>query len=95
MKGNKFKDKDILVSDSHNIITILKGDYNKGQFRDYACIDSRGININTSGVWDGITDWRHATDKEKAKLKLGIELLKKKAERDLAHIIELQELIKN
>lgn len=95
MKDNKFKDKDILVSDSNCIISILKGDYNNGEFRDYACIESSGININTSGVWDGITDWRHATGDEKAKLKSGIELLKKKAERDLAHIIELQELIKN
>lgn len=95
MKGDNFKDKDILVSDSNNIISILKGDYNNGEFRDYACIDSSGINIITSGVWDGITDWRHATNKEKEKLNTGIEHLKKKAERDLAHIIELQELIKN
>ena len=94
MEVNKFKDKDILVSDSNNIISILKGDYNNGEFRDYACIDSSGINIRTAGVWDGITDWRHATGKEKVKLSTGIERLKKKAERDLAHIIELQELIK-
>ena len=94
MVGNKFKDKDILVSDSNNIISILKGDYNNGEFRDYACIDSSGINIKTAGVWDGITDWRHATNKEKEKLNTGIELLKKKAERDLASLIKLQELIK-
>jgi len=96
MKKNEFKDGDILVSDSNCIISILKGDYNNGEFRDYACIESSGININTaaSGVWDGITDWRHATNKEKAKLNSEIEHLKKKAERDLAHIIELQELIK-
>ena len=94
MKGNKFKDKDILVSDSNNIISILKGDYNNGEFRDYACIDSSGININTSGVWDGITDWRHATNKEKDKLNKAIERRIKKAERELALLIELQQLIK-
>ena len=94
MVGNKFKDKDILVSDSNNIISILKGDYNNGEFRDYACIDSSGIDIKTSGAWNGVTDWRHATDKEKEKLNNGIENLKKKAERDLARIIELQQLIK-
>ena len=94
MEVDKFKDKDILVSDSNNIISILKGNYNNGEFRDYACIDSSGININTAGVWDGITDWRHATNKEKKKLNTGIERLKKKAERDLVSLIELQELIK-
>lgn len=93
MKCNKFKDRDILVSDSHNIISILKGDYKNGEFRDYACIDSGGISISPSGVWDGITDWRLATDKEKAKLNTAIENRKKKAERDLAAIIELQKLI--
>lgn len=93
MKCNKFKDRDILVSDSKNIISILKGDYNNGKFRDYACIDSEGINVNPSGVWDGITDWRLATVKEKAKLNTAIEHRKKKAERDLAEIIELQKLI--
>lgn len=93
MKCNKFKDRDILVSDSNNIISILKGDYNNGEFRDYACIDSEGINISPSGVWDGITDWRLATDKEKAKLNTAIEHRKKKVERDLAAIIELQKII--
>lgn len=93
MKCNKFKDRDILVSDSNNIISILKGDYNNGEFRDYACVDSEGFNISPSGVWDGITDWRLATDKEKAKLNTAIENRKKKAERDLATIIELQKLI--
>lgn len=94
MGCDKFKDKDILVSDSSNIISILKGDYNNGEFRDYACIDSSGININTSGVWDGITDWRHATKKEKDKLNKAIEKRIKKAERELALLIELQQLIK-
>lgn len=93
MKGYKFKDGDILVSDSHKIISILKGDYNNGEFRDYACIDSEGININPSGVWDGITDWRLATVKEKAKLSTAIKNRKQKAERDLAAITELQKLI--
>ena len=40
MKGNKFKDKDILVSDSNNIISILKGDYNNGEFR------KKGVNYD-------------------------------------------------
>lgn len=94
MGCDKFKDKDILVSDSNNIISILKGDYNNGEFRDYACIDSRGIDINTSGVWNGVTDWRHATNKEKDKLNKAIEKRIKKAERELALLIELQQLIK-
>ena len=94
MVRNKFKDKDILVNDSNNIISILKGDYNNGEFRDYAYIDSSGINIKTAGVWNGVTDWRHATNKEKDKLNTEIERLKKKAERDLASLIELQQLIK-
>lgn len=89
MKCNKFKDKDILVSDSRKIISILKGSYNNGEFRDYAYIDSEGLDIHPLGVWGGITDWRLATDKEKAKLNTAIENRKKKAERDLAAIIEL------
>ena len=93
MASTKFKDGDILVSDSHKIISILKGDYNNGEFRDYACIDSEGININSPGVWDGITDWRLATVKEKAKISTAINNRKQKAERDLAAIIELQKLI--
>lgn len=91
--GTKFKDGDILVSDSKNIISILKGDYNNGKFRDYACIDSEGINVNPLGVWDGITDWRLATVKEKEKLYKAIESQRQKAERDLEEIIELQKLI--
>lgn len=92
MKTN-FKDGDILVSDSKNIISILKGDYNNGEFRDYACIDSEGININPSGVWDGIADWRLATVKEKEKLRTAIESRRQKAERDLEAIIEIHKLI--
>ena len=86
MVGTKFKDRDILVSDSHNIISILKGDYNNGEFRDYACIDSEGM-------WDGITDWRLATVKEKEKLYEAVESRRQKAERDLEAITELQKLI--
>ena len=93
MKGTKFKDGDILVSDSHNIISILKGDYNNSEFRDYACINSEGININPSGVWSGITDWRLATVKEKAKIRTAIDNHKKNMERDLKRITELQKLI--
>ena len=93
MEGTNFKDGDILVSDSRNIISILKGDYNNGRFRDYACIDSEGININPSGVWDGITDWRLATVKEKEMLNTAIHIRKQKSERDLEAIIELQKLI--
>lgn len=89
----KFKDGDILVSDSYNIISILKGDYNNGEFRDYACIDSECINVNTFGVWDGITDWRLATIKEKEKLYTTIESRRQKAERDLIAVTELQKLI--
>lgn len=89
----KFKDGDILVSDSKKIISVLKGDYNNGEFRDYACIDSEGINVNPSGVWDGITDWRPATEKERNKLFTAVENLKQKAERDLKTIIDLQKLI--
>lgn len=93
MEGSNFKDGDILVSDSHNIISILKGDYNNGEFRDYACIDSEGINVNPSGVWNGITDWRLATVKEKEKLYTSIESRRQKNERDLNAIIELQKLV--
>lgn len=89
----KFKDGDILVSDSKNIISILKGDYNNGEFRDYACIYSESISINPFGVWDGITDWRLATIKEKEKLYKAIESRRQKAERDLKAISELQKLI--
>lgn len=93
MVDTRFKDRDILVSDSNNIISILKGDYNNGEFRDYACIDSEGINISPSGVWDGITDWRLATVKEKEKLYKAVESRRQKAERDLEAITELQESI--
>lgn len=93
MADNKFKDGDILASDSHKIISILKGDYNGGEFRDYACIDSEGLNINPSGVWDEVNDWRFANTKEKAKLSTAISIHKQKLERDLAAIIELQKLI--
>ena len=95
MAGNKFKDGDILVSDSHKIISILKGDYNNGEFRDYACLDSERLNISPTGVWDSeyVNDWRFANTKEKAKLSTAISILKQKLERDLAAIIELQKLI--
>ncbi|MCU6767362.1 hypothetical protein OCV73_00095 [Barnesiella propionica] len=93
MEGTNFKDGDILVSDSQNIISILKGDYNNGEFRDYACIDSEVINVNPFGVWEGITDWRLATVKEKEKLYKTVDSLRQKAERDLEAISELQKLI--
>lgn len=93
MEGRNFKDGDILVSDSHNIISILKGDYNNGTFRDYACMDSEGTSVNPSGVWEGITDWRLASRKEKEKLYTAIEKRRQKAERDLIAITEVQEKI--
>lgn len=89
----RFKDGDVLVSDSRNIISILKGDYNNGKFRDYACIDSDGLDIHPLGVWDGITDWRLATDEEKAKINVAINIRKHKVERDFVKIIELQRII--
>ncbi len=93
MADTKFKEGDILVSDSENIISVLKGDYNNGKFRDYACIESEVLDIYTTGVWDGITDWRLATAKEKEKLYSEIEIRKKCAERDLEVITKLKELI--
>lgn len=89
----RFKDGDVLVSDSRNIISILKGDYNNGKFRDYACIDSDGLDIHPLGVLDGITDWRLATDEEKEKLSIAIIIRKRRVERDLKKIIELQDII--
>lgn len=89
----KFKDGDILVSDSRDIISVLKGDYNNGEFRDYVSLDSQGLDINTCGRWDGITDWRLATVKEKAKLNTAIHIRKRNVERDLETIIELQKII--
>lgn len=95
MKCNKFKDKDILVSDSHAVISILKGDYNNGAFRDYAWsgCTSRVLDIRPTGVWDGVTDWRLATAKEKAKFKTEIDIRRKKTERELEVIVELQKII--
>lgn len=95
MELNKFKDKDILVSDSKSVISILKGDYNNGAFRDYAWASctSRALEIRTTGVWDGITDWRLATAKEKAKFKTEIDIRREKAERELEVIVELQKII--
>lgn len=95
MELNKFKDKDILVSDSKGVISILKGDYNNGAFRDYAYLGctSGVLEIRPTGVWDGITDWRLATAKEKAKFKTEIDIRRKKAERELEVIVELQKII--
>ena len=92
---NKFKDKDILVSDSKGIISILKGDYNNGAFRDYAWLGctSGVLDIRVPGVWNGVTDWRLATAKEKAKFKTEIDIRRKKAERELEVIAELQKII--
>ena len=92
---NKFKDKDILVSDSKGIISILKGDYNNGAFRDYAWASctSGALEIRPTGAWDGITDWRLATAKEKAKFKTEIDIRRKKAERELETIVELKKII--
>ena len=89
----KFKDGDVLVSDSKKIISALKGNYDNGEFRDYACIDSNVINIKPSGIWFEITDWRPATAKEREKLYKAIESLRQKAERDLAKITELLKVI--
>ena len=44
-------------------------------------------------MWDGITDWRLATVKEKEKLYEAVESRRQKAERDLEAITELQKLI--
>ena len=95
MELNKFKDKDILVSDSKSVISILKGDYNNGAFRDYAWAScaSGALDIRPTGVWNGITDWRLATAKEKAKFKTEIDIHRKKAERELEVIVELQKII--
>lgn len=95
MELNKFKDKDILVSDSQGVISILKGAYNNGAFRDYAWSGgkSRVLDISPIGVWNGVTDWRLATAKEKAKFKTEIDIRRKKAERELEVIVELQKII--
>lgn len=44
-------------------------------------------------VWNGTTDWRLATAKEKAKFKTEIDIRRKKAERELEVIAELQKII--
>lgn len=91
----KFKDGDILVSDSKKIISALKGDYNNGEFRDYVCLDSDILYINPTGIWDGIRDWRLATVKERKKLFKAIENRRQKVEHDLGVITELQKLIQH
>lgn len=93
--GKIFKEGDILVSESTKIISVLKGDYNNGGFRDYAILNQDGLDLNPCGIWDGIKDWRLATAKEKAKFIKAIELRKRNLERELIATTKLQELIQS
>lgn len=88
-----YKEGDILVSESAKIISVLKGNYNDGEFRDYANMNPDGLDLNPCGVWDGIKDWRPATAKEKRKFCKAIEARRKVLERKLIAATKLQELI--
>ena len=64
-KEQEFKDGDIISK--RNAVVILRGDFNNGVFRDYACINFGGnVLISNDTEWSTTSaGWHIATDKEK------------------------------